>query len=101
MKSVGIKQLKAHLSEYVRMAKAGDTILVTERDEVVAELRPAHRRRPVSDLDEALDVLADAGEITRPGLRKESWTWCTKGLNLPAGTAEGLLDFVRGERGDE
>jgi prevent-host-death family protein len=31
MKAVGIKQLKAHLSEYVRLAKAGETVLVTER----------------------------------------------------------------------
>ena len=38
MKVVGIKQLKVRLSEYVRLAKAGETVLVTERDEVVAEL---------------------------------------------------------------
>jgi len=41
MKAVGVKQLKARLSEYLRLTKAGETILVTERDEVVAELRPA------------------------------------------------------------
>src|SRR5262249_30726597 len=44
VKAVGIKDLKARLSEYVRLVKAGETILVTERDEVVAELRPAHRQ---------------------------------------------------------
>jgi hypothetical protein len=32
MKVVGIKELKARLSEYVRLAKAGDTVLVTEGD---------------------------------------------------------------------
>ena len=38
VKSVGIKQLKARLSEYVRLARAGEIILVSDRDEVVAEL---------------------------------------------------------------
>jgi prevent-host-death family protein len=44
MKAVGIKQLKAKLSEFVRLAKAGETVLVTERGEVVAELRPVRRQ---------------------------------------------------------
>jgi antitoxin (DNA-binding transcriptional repressor) of toxin-antitoxin stability system len=39
MKVVGVKQPKARLSEYVRLVKAGETILVTDRDDVVAELR--------------------------------------------------------------
>jgi antitoxin (DNA-binding transcriptional repressor) of toxin-antitoxin stability system len=65
MKVVGIKQLNARLSEYVRLAKAGGTVLVTER-EVVAELRPSHPRTPIADrLEELLDALAAAGEISR------------------------------------
>jgi antitoxin (DNA-binding transcriptional repressor) of toxin-antitoxin stability system len=44
MRVVGIKELKARLSEYVRAVKAGETVLVTERDEVVAEQRPVSRR---------------------------------------------------------
>ncbi len=43
MKIVGIKQLEARLSEYIRLAKTGETVLVAERDQVVAELRPARR----------------------------------------------------------
>lgn len=41
MRSVGIKVLKNKLSEYVRLAAAGETVLVTDRDQVVAELGPA------------------------------------------------------------
>ncbi len=41
MKAVGIKQLKARLSEYLREVRRGETLLVTDRDEVIAELRPA------------------------------------------------------------
>lgn len=41
MKSVGIKELKNKLSEYVKRAKAGEVVTITDRGEVVAELRPA------------------------------------------------------------
>jgi prevent-host-death family protein len=102
MKSVGIKELKARLSEYVRQVKAGDTVLVTERDEVVAELRPVRRRRaPAETLEEVLDTLAEAGELTRAGLPKGAWTWKVRGLGLPAGTARRILDEVRGDRAEE
>src|SRR4029077_15423349 len=51
MRSVGIKLLKNKLSEYVRLAASGETVLVTDRDHVVAELGPpAPDRSPlVSD----------------------------------------------------
>lgn len=98
LKAVGIKQLKARLSEYIRLVKAGETILVTERDEVVAELRPARRQGPArEDLDDLLDDLATAGQVTRSSLPKGRWTWRVKGLGLPPGTARTLLDELRNE----
>jgi antitoxin (DNA-binding transcriptional repressor) of toxin-antitoxin stability system len=99
MKAVGVKQLKARLSEYVRLVKAGETILVTDREEVVAELRPARRQRRQGDeLEEALDALAETGDITRASVPKLGWTWRVTGLGLPPGSAMRLLDEVRGER---
>jgi antitoxin (DNA-binding transcriptional repressor) of toxin-antitoxin stability system len=44
MRSVGIKVLKNKLSEYVRLAAGGETVLVTDRDRVVAELNPPQPR---------------------------------------------------------
>jgi len=47
MKTVGLKVLKNKLSEYVRIAASGETVLVTDRDRVVAELnppQPAHKQ---------------------------------------------------------
>jgi antitoxin (DNA-binding transcriptional repressor) of toxin-antitoxin stability system len=38
-RAVGIKMLKNKLSEYVRLAASGETVLVTDRDSV-AELSP-------------------------------------------------------------
>jgi antitoxin (DNA-binding transcriptional repressor) of toxin-antitoxin stability system len=99
MKVVGIKQLKARLCEYVPLAKAGETVLVTERDEVVAELRPSRRQTPIADrLEERLEDLAAAGEITRAAQPKADWTWRSRGLGLPSGAAQGLLDEMRQER---
>ena len=99
MKVVGIKQLKARLSEYVRLAKAGETVLVTERDEVVAELRPARRQTPVAgSLEGALEALATSGEVTRAAQSKGRWSWRSRGLGLPPGTAQGLLDELRQDR---
>ena len=40
MRAIGIKQLKNRLSEYVKLAAGGETILVTDCDRVVAELTP-------------------------------------------------------------
>jgi antitoxin (DNA-binding transcriptional repressor) of toxin-antitoxin stability system len=88
------------LSEYLRLVKSGETILVTDRDGVVAELRPARRQPGVpDDLDGLLDALGDSAEITRASLPKVGWTWHVEGLGLPPGTAQRLLGEVRAERG--
>jgi antitoxin (DNA-binding transcriptional repressor) of toxin-antitoxin stability system len=54
MKSVGLKVLKNRLSEYVRMAAGGEVILVTDRDQVVAEIVPPGPGRTVSVADALL-----------------------------------------------
>ena len=45
MRSVGLKVLKNKLSEYVRVAAGGETVLVTDRDRVVAEIVPPQQGR--------------------------------------------------------
>ena len=98
MKAVGIKELKARLSEFVRLVKSGETVLVTERDEVVAELRPARRQRPRDNLEDVLEDLAASGHMTRSALPKKNWTWKARGLGLPSGTAQDILDEIRSDR---
>ena len=39
MRVVGIRELKNRLSEYLRMVRGGEDILITDRGEVIAELR--------------------------------------------------------------
>ena len=43
MRKIGLKVLKNELSEYVRLAAAGETIVITDRGRVVAELVPPYR----------------------------------------------------------
>jgi prevent-host-death family protein len=50
MKSVGLKVLKNKLSEYVRLAAAGETIVITDRNRIVAEIVPP-RREPESIIE--------------------------------------------------
>jgi antitoxin (DNA-binding transcriptional repressor) of toxin-antitoxin stability system len=57
MRSVGLKVLKNKLSEYVRLAAGGETVLVTDRDRVVAELVPPREGRSPLLADA---ILADA-----------------------------------------
>ncbi len=80
MKTVGIRELKNRLSEYLRLVRRGERILVTDRGEVMAELRrpgralPERRKATRADLYPAFEPLA------------------------PDGTARELLDQERGER---
>jgi len=46
MTTVGLKVLKNKLSQYIRLAANGETVLVTDRGKVVAEINPA---QPVQD----------------------------------------------------
>lgn len=48
MRTVGLKVLKNRLSEYIRLVTGGETVLVTDRDRVVAELRPPQGRGPLT-----------------------------------------------------
>jgi len=50
MESVGIRQLKAHLSEYVRRAEAGETVMVTDRGREVARLAPPRKNEGLREL---------------------------------------------------
>lgn len=99
MRSVGVKQLKSRLSEYLRLVRSGETILVTCRNEVVAEIRPTRPQPGTADsLDQILASLAEQGEVTRASLPKGRWKWKAKGLGLGAGSANVFMDELRSER---
>ncbi len=68
MRSIGIKALKDRLSEYVRLAASGETVLVTDRDRVVAELVPPRTDRSPLLADAMLADAVREGWISPPAL---------------------------------
>jgi antitoxin (DNA-binding transcriptional repressor) of toxin-antitoxin stability system len=95
MRAVGLRNLKNHLSEYVRLAASGETVLVTDRERVVAELVPPREGRAEAPQDALL------AEAVRKG-------WLTPALGAPAGpvprrpvaTLDAVLDELTGDRAD-
>ena len=66
MRAVGIKALKNKLSEYVRLASSGETVLVTDREKVVAELVPPRPGRGLELADAALAQALREGWLSAP-----------------------------------
>ena len=66
MRAVGLKILKNRLSEYVRLAAGGETVLITDRDRVVAELNPPTTGRAETLGDAALAQAVRDGWLTPP-----------------------------------
>lgn len=58
MTKVGLRELKNRLGTYIAKVRAGETVVVTDRGEVVAELRP-----PAQGENAALLEMARKGEI--------------------------------------
>ena len=52
MHAVGLKTLKNKLSEYVRLAAAGETVVVTDRNRVVAEIVPPRQGSGLTPFEE-------------------------------------------------
>jgi hypothetical protein len=68
--SVGSKELKAHLSEFVGRVRQGDRIVVTDRGEPVAE-KPSPAWRRLIQFGEVFPSL----EKVYSGLRTPSSAW--------------------------
>jgi len=66
MRVVGLKILKNKLSEYVRLAAAGETVLVTDRDRIIAELVPPRAERSTLVADARLAEAVRQGWLTPP-----------------------------------
>lgn len=71
MRAVGLKVLKNKLSEYVRLAAGGETILITDHDKVVAELRAPGGGQSAEVADAVLAELVRKGLMT-PARNRQS-----------------------------
>jgi len=80
-RSVGVRELKAHLSSYLRRAKEGETVEITDRGRVVAELGP-RRALSVSEIEERISELARQGRVRPAASSDTSFLRKWKGLGL-------------------
>jgi antitoxin (DNA-binding transcriptional repressor) of toxin-antitoxin stability system len=96
MRTVGIRELKNRLSEYLRLVRRGEQVLVTDRGVVIAELRqPGRAAADVpypALLERAERGTARLGAPNRPDLYPELEP------ALPEGEGARLLDEERGDR---
>lgn len=95
MRSVGLKTLKNKLSEYVRLAAGGETVLITDRERVVAELVPPRETRAPTLPDAVLAEAVRRGHLTPavlpPGPPPEP---------APVAPLEDLLEELESDRSD-
>lgn len=97
MKAVGIRELKARLSQYLREVQDGEVVLVTDRGRVVAEVRaPGTAPEPESASDRALRRLAERGGLI-VGKPHDPDLYMRSPLETEPGTASELLAEEREE----
>ena len=64
---VSIRELKDHLSEYLRRVQKGARLVVTDRKRPIAEIGPVSHAR--LSPEQWFTLLAEEGELTRPARR--------------------------------
>lgn len=96
MTSIGIRDLKNHLSRYVRRVEAGERVRVTDRGRVVAELVPPGGGSTAARPSRYQELVARG--VVRPALERGDPLAHLPVLRLPRGTAAGLIAEDRGDR---
>ncbi len=66
VKTVGLSELKAHLSKYIGQVKAGSEVIVTERGKPVARLTPLEEEER-KRVEQKLQALREAGFLRWEG----------------------------------
>src|SRR5215207_7391523 len=98
MKQVGIRELKDRLSEYIRLAREGEVVEVTDRGSVVAERRAPSVGGDLERRYPGLVEMARKGALRLPVKPNHPDAYPRLASVTPPGTAARLLDEDRGER---
>jgi antitoxin (DNA-binding transcriptional repressor) of toxin-antitoxin stability system len=91
MKVIGIREIKNRLSEYIRLVAAGEEVLITDRGEVVAELKRPDSRT-YADMPVGLISMVREGRISYSGKNNASLYPTTKRLTLRESSANLLSE---------
>lgn len=96
MRIVGVRQLKDKLSNYLKSAREGEVVLVTDRGEAIAELCPLGNAAPPRNVHPGLLELVRQRRIT-PGAANDPALYPKMPALLPEGSVSRLLDELRGD----
>ena len=96
MKVVGVRELKNRLSQYLQMARKGEYVLVTDRGEVVAELRKVDSNTLRNQMPSELTGLVDRGLVS-PGAENGVDVYPRMGRNPAVPSVLKLLEEERSE----
>ena len=97
MRTVGVRELKAHLSRVLRDVQRGERILVTDRGRVIAELRlPLAPEAGTSGRADAATRLAATGQVRLGEPAPDAYA--ESPVRAAPGLARELLDAEREER---
>ena len=89
MRAVPLKDLEEKVGDYVHLAEAGETVLVTDQDRILAELVPPRDREP-----------ATWAEAVRKGLIQPAETTAGVPLRVPAIPFDDLMRDLKRDRED-
>ncbi|MGH9468638.1 MAG: type II toxin-antitoxin system Phd/YefM family antitoxin [Terriglobales bacterium] len=95
MTTVGVRELKAKLSEYLRKVQAGEAVQITDRGKAVAEIVPAGWAAS-SQVSPELAEAIRRGEVTPPS--KPGPIELKPIVKMPEGFVQKLLDEMREDR---
>lgn len=99
LKTVGIKELKNNLSSYLRDVRSGATVLISDRNEVVAELHEPYGQMNIAgSIHPLLLAWAQAGLVELPKCAKQPLQLSP--IRQPEGVARNLLNGDRKESGE-
>ena len=96
MNAVGLRELKNRLSRYIHRARSGETVLITDRGEVVAELSPPRKGSP-GEAFTTLEEMKRKG-LLHGGALNVSSLYPALNRVLRRRSASELLDEERGRR---
>lgn len=100
MKAVGVKALKNNLSRYLQMVRKGTLVYVTDRDEVIAEIRKPTRSAvgQVSPWESYLNQAEQSGLLQRAARKKSAMFQPSTYGNAVQLDVQSILDETRQDR---
>jgi prevent-host-death family protein len=98
MRTVGVRELKNSLSEYLRRVRSGESVLVTDRGEIVAELTPPGHGSSDPSVPPGITALARRGLATVGSPANASLYRALPRKGRRKITSAQLLDAERGSR---